>query len=391
MLRVNSAQDCAGYGLQGFKRDSTDTGQALPTGARPFGWMGAEGTAALFGSPVRHRRQAPAFERQPDHRGLRSGRLAALHPAGTRCARASCSWYFLVVKLDLPKEREFDGGTWYSTSASTWYPTHYHDELEFKLVLWGSAVYEMGSCRTVLGPGSALWLAPGQVHTLVEVSDDLAMWVSSFREDAVHLAERQSGVRVLDQASGWGAWILPSAWAYELSTLCSRLVLRQAPEEYNALLYRLLVRALDAWQGRGAAERPLPSKPARLHPSVARAVALLRTPEADMTLEQLARRCSLSGPRLSRLFKQQMGLSVVQYRNHHRVQRFITEFGRGDRETMLEVALRVGFGSYPQFHRAFCQVTGYAPSEHVRRVRAGVVVPTGQGRQVRLGTGPDKK
>ena len=104
-----------------------------------------------------------------------------------------------------------------------------------------------------------------------------------------------------------------------------------------------------------------------------------------MTLEQLARRCCLSGPRLSRLFKQQMGLSLVQYRSHYRVQRFITEFGQGGGQTMLGAAFRAGFGSYPQFHRAFWQVTGYAPSEHLRRVRAGLVVPIEQ--QAKVGGG----
>ena len=79
--------------------------------------------------------------------------------------------------------------------------------------------------------------------------------------------------------------------------------------------------------------------------------------------------------RLSRVFKQQMGLSIVQFRNHFRVQQFITRFGRGESRNMLEVALEAGFGSYPQFHRAFHQVAGYAPSEHLRRVRTGIVFP----------------
>jgi transcriptional regulator GlxA family with amidase domain len=71
-----------------------------------------------------------------------------------------------------------------------------------------------------------------------------------------------------------------------------------------------------------------------------------------------------------------MGLSVVQFRNHVRIQRFILRLGRAERQNLLQVALDSGFGSYPQFHRAFHQVTGYAPSEHVRRVRAGIVFPT---------------
>ena len=87
------------------------------------------------------------------------------------------------MKLDLPRERQFEAGVWYSTPASTWYPTHYHEEFELKLVLWGRASYQMDSTRIELGPGSLLWLAPGQEHTLLGISDQLSMWVASFRLD----------------------------------------------------------------------------------------------------------------------------------------------------------------------------------------------------------------
>jgi AraC-like DNA-binding protein len=251
-------------------------------------------------------------------------------------------------------------------------------------VLWGSAVYDLGPRRIVLGPGSELWLAPGQKHTLIEVSDDLAMWVSSFREDPVRIAEWDSGVQVLDQAATWGACVLSPARLHGLSALCSELVIRGVPHEFNPVAHQLLVEALGAWQEHGYAGRHASSNPTGgLHPGVERAVALLRRVEGDLTLEQVARRCCLSAPRLSRVFKQQMGLSLGQYRTHQRVQRFIAEFGRGEGQNMLEVALLVGFGSYSQFHRAFWQVTGYAPSEHLRRVRAGVVVPIEQGRQAK--------
>jgi AraC family transcriptional regulator of arabinose operon len=96
----------------------------------------------------------------------------------------------------------------------------------------------------------------------------------------------------------------------------------------------------------------------------------------------LSRRCGLEAGRLSRLFKQQMGISIVQFRNHFRVQEFIGHFGRGERATMLDAALQCGFGSYPQFHRAFHQVTSYAPSEHIRRVHAGIVAPVPQGSEL---------
>jgi AraC-like DNA-binding protein len=149
---------------------------------------------------------------------------------------------------------------------------------------------------------------------------------------------------------------------------------------------QLLARALRYWraaeelQGEMSAAGPLASR--RLHGAVARARMLLREPEGAPSLSALARRCGLEAGRLSRLFKQQMGLSIVQFRNHFRVQHFISQFSHGDRATMLGAALECGFGSYAQFHRAFYQVTGYAPSEHLRRVRAGIVVPEQQGLQL---------
>src|SRR5213075_2098164 len=100
------------------------------------------------------------------------------------------------MRLELPRDDAFDAGVWYSSPASSWYPTHWHDELELKLVLWGHVVYQIGSSRLELGRGALLWIAPGQAHTLLGLSDDLAMWVASFRSSAVRAAERSSGVRL---------------------------------------------------------------------------------------------------------------------------------------------------------------------------------------------------
>jgi transcriptional regulator GlxA family with amidase domain len=79
------------------------------------------------------------------------------------------------------------------------------------------------------------------------------------------------------------------------------------------------------------------------------------------------------------VFAQCLGIGLVQYRNHHRIQQFIRSYGHGFDLNMLRAALDVGFGSYVQFHRAFKQVTGYAPAWHLERVRGGIVDPTRTG------------
>ncbi len=292
------------------------------------------------------------------------------------------------MKLDLPRAHGVDAGVWFSTPGSTWYPTHWHEELEVNLVLWGTATYEIGGREVSVGPGSLLLLAPGERHTLLAVTHDLAMWVASFRPEAVRDAERLSGVPFLGRRT-WSVRQLESDRVLALSALHARLLPCDDPRRSKLSARRLLAHTLRAWRGDDGARSALSGEEASTlrppHPAVTRAQGLLREErllregEGAPSLSVLSRRCGLAGDRLSRLFKQQMGLSIVQFRNHFRVQRFIGRFGHGKRVTMLDAALDCGFGSYAQFHRAFHQVTGYAPSEHLRRVRAGIVVPMAQG------------
>jgi AraC-like DNA-binding protein len=286
------------------------------------------------------------------------------------------------MKLDLPLTDIFDAGIWYSTAASSRYPTHWHDELELNLVLWGSARYAIEDRTIELGPGSLLLLAPGQRHTLLGVSEDLAMWVASLRPAAVRDAEEVSGVQFLGRRTWSNRLLLPDQLR-ELSLLHAQLWRCDDAGQLNSGSRRLLALALRHWQASHALRDEIGARDARPagppHGAVARARMLLREPDGPASLSLLSRRCGLEAGRLSRLFKQQMGLSIVQFRNHYRVQQFIGHFGRGERATMLDAALQCGFGSYPQFHRAFRQVTGYAPSEHIRRVHAGIVAPVPQG------------
>jgi transcriptional regulator GlxA family with amidase domain len=65
---------------------------------------------------------------------------------------------------------------------------------------------------------------------------------------------------------------------------------------------------------------------------------------------------------LSRIFKEQIGVSISQFRNQQRLQRFLSLYGRGRHTTALAAALEAGFGSYAQFNRVFREQTGRSPS-----------------------------
>jgi AraC-like DNA-binding protein len=79
----------------------------------------------------------------------------------------------------------------------------------------------------------------------------------------------------------------------------------------------------------------------------------------------LARKHGVSVSRLARSFKAEMGLSIIEHRNHLRLERFfrLVQAGRG----LLPAALEAGFGSYAQFHRVFQAQHKSSPAVYLGR------------------------
>ena len=95
--------------------------------------------------------------------------------------------------------------------------------------------------------------------------------------------------------------------------------------------------------------------------------ALNRDPVASG--EFLAREMGISPGHLARSFKTEMGVSLVEYRNRLRVERFFASVDRGG-SNLQEAAQEAGFGSYAQFHRVFRKLLGTTPREYLTGRRA---------------------
>ena len=102
------------------------------------------------------------------------------------------------------------------------------------------------------------------------------------------------------------------------------------------------------------------------HPAVARAVMML---EQDPSLggRKIAKELDVGLSRFARVFKAEMGLSLVAYRNQLRLDRFLTLMDAGSDGNLLETALAAGFGSYAQFHRVFVSLRGKTPRDYLAR------------------------
>ena len=80
---------------------------------------------------------------------------------------------------------------------------------------------------------------------------------------------------------------------------------------------------------------------------------------------EIAKTLNVSQSRLGRMFKAVKGMSLVDYRNRLRLERFVALLDQGE-TNLLEAALEAGFGSYSHFHRVFRAQLHATPREYLR-------------------------
>lgn len=266
------------------------------------------------------------------------------------------------TRLDLPAT--LDGRVWRYATAAAANRQHRHAELELNLVSRGKGTYLLGKRRYEIRRGDLLWLFPSEEHVLFEQSADFTMWVAVFRRRAVTRSSPDPATRALRQRSFPGVACRRVA-NRDLERLESLLAeLTEAGEDPIRLNAGLGFALLQAWHCFQHAEEVATQE---LHPAVERAAHLIRNETAELSLTELAHRAALSPSRLSRLFKEQTGTTMVEFRNGARLERFRQRFADGRDCTLLNAALDAGFGSYPQFHRVFREAMGYSPAEYARR------------------------
>jgi AraC-like DNA-binding protein len=128
-------------------------------------------------------------------------------------------------------------------------------------------------------------------------------------------------------------------------------------QDHAALLCTLLALRIEGMRGTGRA----PINPARRHPVIASAVRLLQE-DPSLAGATIAKSLGVSLSRFARVFKTEMGVSLVEYRNQLRLERFMSLVDSGG-SNLLEAALAAGFGSYSQFHRVFRMQRGKSPRQ----------------------------
>ncbi|MGC4064163.1 MAG: AraC family transcriptional regulator [Polyangiaceae bacterium] len=189
---------------------------------------------------------------------------------------------------------------------------------------------------------------PGQDHELLETSPDVYLFVLG--------VDPSLSLEVLrDEARHWAMPQRVRLSEHDFAAVVSRaeaVVERRGVESLSAELWEHA-----HWlRGRENAK----SGPA-MHVTVRRALALIAEhPEWDS--ESIARRVRANAGEIGRYFHRDVGITLVKYRARVRLLRYIRLIDE-ERISLMDAAVRAGFGSYSQCHRIFQSELGCRPRD----------------------------
>lgn len=250
---------------------------------------------------------------------------------------------------------------------------HRHAELEANLVLAGTGAYLMDGGRFSLDAGMLVWLPAGRDHCLVERSADWQMHILVWTPALLATLDPAHPLRGGETPPPRR---LPQREQRLLSAQMLDIAAHQRTPGFPSGCLWLLHRLWAAWR-----QAPAAGPAAALHPAVARAAHLLAA-DGEMSTTELARRVGLGPDRLARLFRQQIGLALPDYRNRRRLDRAVESWSPG--LSLMTLALGCGFGSYAQFHRVFVRHLGATPRDWAAAQEGGGGAPVpGRGRDRR--------
>ncbi|WP_398454504.1 AraC family transcriptional regulator [Sphingobacterium thalpophilum] len=91
--------------------------------------------------------------------------------------------------------------------------------------------------------------------------------------------------------------------------------------------------------------------------------------DKSFTIEQVAARFGMSSRSLSRLFKEDMGISYIRFLRAIRISKAL-ELMSENSYSIFEIAFRVGYNELSSFSNIFTRVTGIRPSVYMSKINA---------------------
>ncbi|MBB6635502.1 AraC family transcriptional regulator [Cohnella thailandensis] len=258
---------------------------------------------------------------------------------------------------------------------------HWHEEAEFLFVEDGQATFRIGYDEYELAAGDAVFIDGGELHGAFPLNGsgcsyravvfDLNWLIDPKDGISSRFLQPLSRGRIalatpFGSASEWGRRVLES-----LRAITDMEVSEDPAKEMRVkgLLYLLLAEFWTSgeWKARSRAD----SQDAKTIERMKGAMAHIELHfNRRLPVGELAEIAGMSEGHFSRVFKEFMRKTPVEYINHYRLRHAALRLGESDL-TVGEVALESGFDNFSYFSKMFKALYHCSPSDYRRRHGGG--------------------
>lgn len=241
---------------------------------------------------------------------------------------------------------------------SHFYGSHYFDtgsgkvNSSFGLVLKGKVTLKSLSRRIEVPEGGLFYLPEGIRYNAVWDGNPDVEFLS------LHIISRRPDTSTSQRYA--------MAHIPELSTPKTRDCFIEIFDLFATEIKINLVRAIGIYYGFFADVLPYlqPEPPMRFNPALIEATKYIENNYgSDFSMADLASYCCLSESRLYHIFRRELGMTPVKYRNEIRIEKAAEVLRAGD-IPLEDVAESCGFNSVAYFRETFRDYTGLTPAEY---------------------------
>ncbi|NMB34651.1 MAG: AraC family transcriptional regulator [Clostridium sp.] len=255
-----------------------------------------------------------------------------------------------------------------------------HKDFEMVYIKKGRAVFEIAGYPAEIGPNDIIIIKPNQPHKFIVKSEPGCEFIVLSFKFVNNFADRYSGVSLDDflnfvRNEETGAFItLKVNQKNGIITILNRILSeKENPDIGSEFLNYLLVMELFVLISRALKmewENSIKNKSPKLKELIQAAVNYIHNNyERNISLGDVARFVFLSTSYFTRAFKEEVGISPINYLLKHRVERAKELLGETDKK-VSEIALCVGFSNQQRFNVIFKKYANLTPLQYRKKMNS---------------------
>ncbi len=262
------------------------------------------------------------------------------------------------------------GRKWISSYPTGYFPWHWHDEVEFTLVVSGQLEYRVNDFHCLLTAGQGLFCNSGALHfgSMAGIDCDYISITVHPRLLAGFEGSAAGAKYVLPivESSALPSLVLrkETIWQKEILASLKRLyrICTQKAGLYELYAQRLLLGIwIRLYEHCACQVQDVPTEDPEKLRRLRVILAFLHSYYAQkLTLEDVAREVGLSKSECCRFFKKQMGMPLFDYLTDYRVGKSLAVLQEGG--SVAQAAAAVGFSDPSYYAKVFRARTGRSPS-----------------------------